>query len=78
MFDGRIAQSLDRHGDKRRGATAHGTAHKQQTRIELDHRAKLSKQTEHRGTLLIAKRGSLLAGVTPSPTETGVLGTVEI
>ena len=62
VFDGRIAQSLDRHGDKRRGATAHGTAHKQQTRIELDHRAKLSEQTEHRGTLLIAKRGSLLAG----------------
>ena len=61
MLDRRIAQGLDCHGDKRRGATAHGTAHKQQTRIELDHRAKLSEQTEHRGTLLITKRGSLLA-----------------
>ena len=61
MLDGRVAQGLDRHGNKCRCATAHGTAHKQQTRIELDHRAKLSEQTEHRGTLLIAKRGSLLA-----------------
>ena len=62
MLDGRVAQGLNRHGDKCRCATAHGTAHKQQTRIELDDGAKLSEQTKHRGTLLIAKRGSLLAG----------------
>ena len=62
MLDGRIAQSLDRHGDERRGTAAHGAAHKEQTRIELDDRAELVQQVEHCCALLVVERRGLLAG----------------
>ena len=62
VLDGRVAQGLDRHGDKCRCATAHGTAHKQQARVELDDGAKLTEQVEHNSTLLVIERRGLLAG----------------
>ena len=62
VLDGRVTQGFDRHGDKCRRATAHGAAHKKQTRVELDHSSELSEQAEHRIALLAAKRGRLLAG----------------
>ena len=62
VLDGRVTQGFDRHGDKCRRATAHGAAHKQQARVELDHSSELSEQAEHRIALLAAKRGRLLAG----------------
>ena len=62
VLDRRIAQGLDCHGDKRRSATTHRAAHKQQACVELDDSAKLTEQVEHHSTLLVVKRRSLLAG----------------
>ena len=61
VLDRCIAQGLDCHGDKCRSATTHRAAHKQQARIEFDHRTELAKQIKHHCALLITKRGSLLA-----------------